>query len=316
MIRKIKSAGSHYWQNWAKKRKSPGNPQTLDAKNIYILPSGFGWIYGLLVLSVLTGAINYQISTIFLMTFLLAVIGLASAWETHANIKELSIKFIAIEDAEQGIPAQLKLSIQPQEKIRFAVEFEIQKQTKIRVEQISAQGIELLIPIETTHRGCFSLPRITVTSQFPFGIFRVWAYLYFDELYYVYPKALDPGFLPLPISKEQNTNQIISGQEELYDLKQVGNPWEQPNRIAWKIAAKGQGWYIKTMNANRGEYWLFKFNDLTGDNLEIRLQNMSYWLQSAEAHSSIYGMELGSIPPIFGRGEEHLQQLLRLLAKY
>jgi hypothetical protein len=39
------------------------------------------------------------------MTFLLAVIGLVSAWEAHANLKEISLKLISVEDTQQGKPA-------------------------------------------------------------------------------------------------------------------------------------------------------------------------------------------------------------------
>lgn len=315
MIKQIKNRTYHYWTQWIRKRIRQGNPQIVNSKNIYIVPSGFGWAYGVLVLSLLTGAINYQISTIFLMTFLLAVVGLVSAWETQANLKELSIKFISIEDAQQGKPAQLILLIQSSQKIRFGLEFQIAKQAKIRLEKIPKQGLQILLPIETSKRGCFSVPPIVISSQFPLGIFSVWSYACFDEHYYVYPQPVDPGFWPSPLAQENNKNRS-AGQDELYDLKQVENPWRQPNRIAWKIAAKGQGWYLKTMNSTQGDYWLFRLNDLTMGDLESKLQQMSYWLHTSEAKGYLYAMELGNSSNHFAQGEEHLKHSLRQLALY
>lgn len=68
-----------FWEGWVKKRNLPGNPQTLNSRNLYILPSGFGWAYGVIVLILFLVATNYQINTIFLMSFLVATIGLVSA---------------------------------------------------------------------------------------------------------------------------------------------------------------------------------------------------------------------------------------------
>ena len=310
MIKQIKNQINPYSVRWIKRRSLPGNPQILNPKNIYILPSGFGWAYGVLVLSVFTGAINYQISTIFLMTFLLAVVGLVSAWETHANLKELTIAFISIEDAEQGRPAQLKLLIQQPQKKRFSLDFQIGKQAKVRVEKVPNQGLQIIIPIETNKRGYFALPRIVVSSQFPFNIFCAWSYIHFDEYYYVYPQAVNPGFWPAPVTEENDSKLSLLGQDELYDLKQIENPWVQPNRIAWKIAAKGQGWYLKTMSSTSGDYWLFRLSDLMKEDLETKLQYMSYCLQTAEANGYVYGMELGGSSNHFAQGEEHLNHLL------
>nr|WP_238146915.1 hypothetical protein [Legionella pneumophila] len=65
MIRQIKTKIEAYWENWISKQASKTNPQILGSKNIYIIPSGFGWAYGVVVLSLFSGAINYQISTVF-----------------------------------------------------------------------------------------------------------------------------------------------------------------------------------------------------------------------------------------------------------
>ena len=316
MIKPLKVKAHSYWTQWIKKRIQPVNPQIIHSQNLYILPSKFGWVYALMLITLLTGAINYQISAIYLMTFLLGVVGLVSAWETHSNIKELSIQFISIDDVQQGQPAQLVLLVQSGPKIRFALEFQIEKQAKINLGKIPHhQALRVTLPVETTQRGFFSAPKITISSRFPLGIFCAWSYVFFDEHYYVYPQPLEPGFWPLPIAKEQLIHQHSLGQDELYDLKQVQHPWSEPNRIAWKIAAKGQGWYIKTMISPKGDYWLFRLSDLT-TGLETKLQYISYWLYAAEANGYTYSIELDKRSYDFSRGNEHLKYLLRQLALY
>jgi uncharacterized protein (DUF58 family) len=302
--------------DWIIKRGAKGNIQVIGSRNIYILPSKFGLVYVVLVLSLLTGAINYQISTIFLMTFLLAVVGLISAWETQLNLKGLSIQFISIEDAQQGVPAQLLLLIHSQEKMRYSIEFQIGSDPKTRIEKIPAEGLQIVLPVATFSRGVFPIPPIVISSNFPFGFFTVWSYAHFKESFYVYPQPLDPGFWPSPVMKDTISTQLLSGDEELYELKQVEHPWGEPNRIAWKIAAKGQGWYVKKMSSSEEHYVLFRLKDLPDIDLETKLQHLSYWLQTAESRTDIYALDLGITQTPYAQGEEHLKNSLRLLASF
>lgn len=317
MINSLTIQIKQYWEGWVKKRNRPGNPQILNSQNIYILPSKFGWAYGLVIMILFMGAINYQINTVFLMTFLLITTGVLSAWEAHANLKKLTFKIISIEDAQQGTPAKITLFIHGNNNCRYGIEFQIASQPKIRLEKIPPEGVYFIIPIETKMRGCILLPPIIISSYFPFGVFRVWSYLYFKEHYYVYPQPIDPGFMPVPCLDENIKEKYTVGDEEVYDLKQVENPWAEPNLIAWKIAAKGQGWYLKRMSSNESDYWLFALSDLPSDDLELKLQNLSYWLQAAESSGHIYGLKLAESSHIeFSHGKEHLQNCLRQLALY
>lgn len=317
MITRITGQAKWFWDEWAKKRNRAGNLQTLNSRNIYILPSGFGCIYGLVVIILFLISINYQINTVFLMTFLLITVGLVSAWEAHANFNYLSFRLIAIEDAEQGTPAKIVIFIHPNNKSRFGIEFQIASQPKIRLEKVPPEGVQFIIPIETKERGYFSIPRVNISSLYPFGIFRVWSYAYFEENYYVYPQPIDPGFWPDPCIYQDIKKNYTLGDEEFYDLKLVENPWTEPHLIAWKIAAKGQGWYLKTMASNEADFWLFKLTDLTANNLEKKLQYLSYWLQTAESKNLFYALQLTTSSRIqFGRGKEHLKDCLRQLALY
>lgn len=316
MIASIHKRINADWAQWFRKRSLHGNPQYLSEKNCYILPSAFGWAYAVVLLTLLSGAINYQISALFLMVFLLAVIGLTSAWEAHANLKDLSIQLISINDAQRGTPAQMILLLQPQRNKRFSMEFQIGPAGVTTLDIIPPEGLQYILPIQTTERGCFSVPKLIVSSRFPFGIFRVWGYAYFDAQYYVYPEPIPTNYWPAPVSHPNDKKHTVAGDDEYYDLKQVENPWSQPRLIAWKIAAKGQGWYLKTQSGNEGDYWLFKLSDVPNEDLETQLQHLSYWLQTAELNQQFYGLQLGSEQTPLAQGPAHLQHCLRQLAVY
>ncbi|HAT8180304.1 TPA: hypothetical protein JA361_12800 [Legionella pneumophila] len=316
MIRQIKTKVEAYWEKWIAKRISKTNPQIFGSQNIYIIPTGFGWVYGVVVLSLFSGAINYQISTVFLMTFLLAIIGLISTWEAHANLKGLSIKLVSVEDTYEGTPVQVNLLIQSNNRIHFGLELRLNNQSVTRLEKIPPQGLRFVLPIATTGRGFYTLPKIIISSCFPFGLFQVWGYVNFDSNYYVYPQPVNPGFWPMPFYHQNKRKIDAHGDNEFYDLKQVDNPWIQPNLIAWKIAAKRQGWYMKTMDRAEEMYWLFTLNDLPIERLEEKLNHLSYWLVTAESQGQFYNVDLGKNPNKFSHGEEHLRYCLRQLAVY
>ena len=70
------------------------------------------------------------------------------------------------------------------------------------------------------------------------------------------------------------------------------------------------------MHSNEVEYWLFKLSDLPAKDLESRLQNISYWLQTAESSRLVYGLELKDVRVDFARGSVHLKHCLQQLALY
>ncbi len=315
MIRQLKHRAQQYWQQWAAQRKRAGNPQILTAQTLYIVPSAFGWAYAFVVLTLLSGAINYQISTIFLMTFLLAVWGLISAWEAHSNLNNLSIRVVVVNETVQGMPAELKLFIQAPHTLRFALQCTIDHHTKVCLEQVGEEGVSCVLPLPTQHRGRFKLPPIVISSVYPFGIYRVWSYAYFADEYYVYPRPINPGFWPTT-TKQGAQLHAQASNDDMDHLRHVENPWSQANLIAWKLVAKEQGWYHKTRNAPHYAEWIFRLGDTGVVDRETQLSYLSYWLHDAEAKQYRYGLELDNQRSEVDQGPEHCKRLLRQLACY
>lgn len=307
-----------HWSRWVRRRALSQNPQELTAKNLYILPSLFGFICTAVWITLFLCAINYQISPIFFFTFLLAIAAMASAWEAHFNLKGLAVHCVSVGDAFQGEAVTILLSLSGGRKYRYALEYTFAKQkTSNRLEKLSPDGTEITLTLPAKERGYFKLPRITLYSYFPFGLFRVWGYIYFDTDYYIYPASVSPEFWPPSLADAGQESLVkISGDEELYELKQVSDPWTQSSRIAWKIAARGQGWYLKSMVSSEGNYWLFRIEDLPTAHLEQNLQHLCYWVRTAEEKGYFYGLELKGKRTNLTHGPEHLTYCLRQLATY
>jgi uncharacterized protein (DUF58 family) len=304
------------WSRWVRRRAFAVNPRRFDAGNLYILPSAFGWAFGLVLLTLFLCAINYQVSSIFFFTFLLAVAGMVSAWEAHFNLKGMLVTCLSIDDACLNESIKIVLEISLEKKSCYSLSYFFRDQTAIKIEKISPEGMQITLWLTAKQRGAHQLPRITFCSDYPLGLFRVWGYVYLDTSYYVYPMSVSPGFWPNSWIDTGNKSSQIIGNEELYELKPVVNPWTQSGRIAWKIAARGQGWYLKTMVSPEGNCWLFRIEDLPNSHLENNLQHLCYWLCEAERKGYAYGLELKGVRTVFSTGPGHLTQCLRQLAMY
>ncbi|MDA0225882.1 MAG: hypothetical protein O2975_07175 [Proteobacteria bacterium] len=63
----------------------------LGHRRVYIVPTRLGWMYGATLGLLLVGAINYALSLGFVLTFLLAGLGLAGMVHTTRNLARLAI---------------------------------------------------------------------------------------------------------------------------------------------------------------------------------------------------------------------------------
>lgn len=305
-----------YWYSWAKKRNARGNTLQFNASNLYILPSLYGWAFGIVLLTLLICAINYQISTLFFLAFLQALTGLISAWTAHGNLKNLRVNCMEIKDCHKGGRVKVALFLDGAGLERYDITYQIDKEEKIILACLPQEGLQLNLSLPAVKRGHFQLPVIRFSSYFPFGLFQVWGYAFFDKHYYVYPTPTAPGFWPPSLTEAGQHVRNLEGNEDIDNLKPVKNPWIQANRIAWKIAARGQGWYLKTMNNPESDCWLFSLRDLPAMDIELQLQHLSYWLQAAQEQGFVYGLELKGQRTPLDRGEEHLRRCLQQLALY
>lgn len=305
-------------RQWFRRRASTLNPQTLTSRQIYILPSAFGWLYGLTLAGIGSGAINYQLNPAWFLFFLMMVIGFWSMWQSHDNLKNLSIQCLPVPNTEQGQPVRVTLLLRSKNRQKHALHFCFPNAEPVTLDTVPANGINIVLPLATSRRGKFKLPPIKVNTRFPSSIFYVWSWLYFDVDYLVYPAPLSPGFWPNTDSTlyRDLAQHVNTGYEEFDELKDIENPWVQPGRIAWKISARGQGWFLKSTSSPAGENWLFRLEDLPKQDIELSLQQLSFWIQTAEQGKQSYGLELKGLRTAISHGEDHLKYCLEQLAVY
>ena len=96
----------------------------LKRQRIYILPTRHGLVYGLMLFAILLGAINYNNSMAYILTFLLGSLSLVTILHTYRNIVGLIIHGTKPEPVFAGDTAHFPLMLDNRNgHYRFAVSF-------------------------------------------------------------------------------------------------------------------------------------------------------------------------------------------------
>jgi hypothetical protein len=77
---------------WLDRRIPPAQRITLNQANIFIFPTGFGFVFGGLLIILILGAINYQNSLVYGVAFLLGSMFIVTILYTFRNLSGLSIE--------------------------------------------------------------------------------------------------------------------------------------------------------------------------------------------------------------------------------
>ncbi len=300
------------WQQWLTRKHPPMPFVTLNRHVIYVLPSKFGSLFFLVIISLFVGSVNYQLSGGFFLTFLLVTIVMLSAWIGHQNINGL--RFIAkpVKDSATHQLCQIPIQISHKKSSCFSINLIINGRNK-RWETLESDQI-IHMPCSFLERGYHQVPRIRVETRFPFGLFVIWSYLTFDTHVYVYPKPKAPGFWPEP-AYSANQQSMSDGDEEFYTLKQSENPWKQPSRISWTTAAKGYGWYEKQFSMPLKTLYFFSTQQVSRFPLEEGLRFISFWLIESEKRGFDYVFQRQPFNTA-SHGPHHLTNQLRQVAIY
>lgn len=227
-------------------------PITLDRHRIFILPTREDMLLACVIGLMLIGATNYNNSMGFLLTFLLSGLGLISILHTYRNMVQLTFRAGHCAPVFAGEPARYTVFIDNPSRVpRFAMTLELDDGIPIRVD-ISAQDVtRVLISRSTTVRGYLPMGRCTVSTRFPVGLFRAWAYIDVGLRCLVYP-APAPSCPPPPLHRNSQAGGETHGDgaEDFAGLRQYA-PGDAPRHIAWKHAAHDGELFTKQFAGER-----------------------------------------------------------------
>ncbi|OGA30174.1 MAG: hypothetical protein A3I01_14295 [Betaproteobacteria bacterium RIFCSPLOWO2_02_FULL_65_24] len=286
-------------------------------KRVYILPTRPGLAYALALAVMLIGSINYNLSLGYILTFLLASMGLVAILHTFRNLVHLHITPGRAEAVFAGETAWFELFVENRSGYERCCLSLWHQGKAAQCDVAAGRGTTVSIPAAAQKRGWLAPGRITMDTRFPLGLLRAWSYIQPDMRCLVYPKP-DDGLLPLPEPSGGRGEKRVSGggSDDFAGLRPY-QASDSPRHIHWKAAARGRGLQTKVFSGRAAaELWL-DWNELPANlDLEAKLARLTRWVLSADRDGLRYGLRLPALELAPDAGEPHRLNCLRALALY
>ena len=305
----------NYWQQFFRVATTTHQIAVLKPRRIYIIPTRWGLLYGVMLLALLVGSINYSLSLGYYVTFLLASLGNIAMLHTWRNLVYLQIEILHAKPVFAGDLALVTLKISDNKnRLRYniAARFADNLITQDDIVANASQPFELALA--TQKRGWLSVPRIALYTEFPLSLFHAWAYVDnpFQLLVYAKPSEnnhLQPESIDAGAKGSSNLNK---GDDDFYGHKsyQTG---DSPSRVDWKASSRGVGMLTKQYSGT-GQSTLWLDWVATDGDHETRISLLTKWVIEANSANQIYGLKLPASRIEPGNSDAHYHQCLRALA--
>ena len=287
----------------------------LKGRQIYILPTRYGILYALLLGVMLAGSINAANNLGFMLSFLLAGLGIVGILHTWHNLLGLRLQPGRVKPVFAGQEACFHVRAENSRGTpRPGILLERAGKTLSGIDLDSQASEELLLCLPAPKRGELELGRFVVSTRFPLGLLRAWSYIELEMSCLVYPR---PGHrLQIPESSNHNpsgTGDRGVGTDDFAGLRPY-RPGDPPRHINWKAAARGQGLQTKQFGGDQVEQRWLDWDLLPEPDAEARLSRLCRGVLAACEEQREFGLRLPGLTIEPALGDAHRHRCLAALA--
>ncbi len=305
-----------YGQRLFRTAPADRDPVVLRHSRIYILPTRRGLAFLATVAMMLLASLNYALSLGFLTTFLLTGLAAAALLHTFRNLAGIELAPLAAGETFAGGALPFTLSLAGGASTRHAITLTAGGSPAVTVDVVPDAALPVTLELPTSRRGRVALGRVTLSSDFPLGLWRGWAYVHFPLAGVVFA-APEPGAPPLPAGLSGHDAQVQSRGEDadLAGLREY-TPGDPLQRVAWKAVARGAGWYTKQFEGGGGGGpALLAWRSLPPtQDAEAKIARLTAWVLAAERSARPFALSAPGIALPAGQGREHRRAALTALA--
>ena len=320
-VKNIKQAYKQWFNQrfnrWLTRRIPAANEQKLSNRNIFILPTKFGYAYIFSVLILFLLGTNYQNNLIILMSYLFASVFITSMLHSFFNLSRLKFIFNSNLTAHASQTISIPLSVLSKNK-RFDIHFSFVDNIKSHVPVIEVGGSVIHIPYQPLLRGVNNPGRLKISSEYVFGLFISWTHLDFDCEVLTYPAKKMFNHIKhdsFAEHAELNGNKVIEGGDDFGELREY-KQGESNAQIAWKQLARGQGRLTKTTQQELGNTIWLSLQQLPTAPIETKLEMLCFLVLDHHKSNIPFGLVLDSTKIEPSIGSLHLKKCLEALALY
>ena len=293
---------------------------TLTRKRVYILPTRQGLAFASALLVMLAGAMNYNNSLAYALTFLLTSLALVSMLHTYRNLAGLAVSALPAQPVFAGSVARFPVLVDnPGGPRRDGVVLSENRRagdTVLHLDVGPGGSLQAELAVPTAARGWRVLERVCIASRAPFGLFRAWYRVPVGQRALVYPRP--HGMQPMPASLAETRDDHGhggSGRDDFAGLREFQRG-DSPRHVHWKAAARGGVLPVKQFDGAATSDVMLRLDDVAGGGIEARLSQLAAWVLDADARGLHYGLELAGVRMDPASGPAHLDACLRRLALF
>jgi uncharacterized protein (DUF58 family) len=303
-------------RQWSINRHGPDRlPLTVVRRRVYILPTRFGLLYGLIIFGMLLAGLNYDNNLALALTFTLAALGVVAMHYCHRNLAGLELKAVEAEPVFAGQPGTVRLELLNASAVeRIDLEIRADAADSICVAVPAGERFSCAVPVMARRRGRNRVARLAIATRFPLRLFRAWAWAYDCVDFIAYPKP--EGRLPPPEiapSASGRHDTPSAGDEDFAGLRayQLG---DSSRRVSWKAFARTEQLLSKEYSGTARRWLLLDWSSTPGPDVEARLSQLARWVVDAERAADAYALALPGTRLALGIGAAHRRRCLLALA--
>src|SRR5438477_543525 len=162
-------------------------PIVLRHHRIYILPTRRGLALIATLAIMLLTSMNYALSLGHALTFLVAGLVAAALLQTYRNLAGIAASPLAAGEAFAGGEIAFTLALANAGAARQAIVVTPRSGRSVSVDLPTAATRHVQLMVPALCRGRLVLGRVTLSTDFPLGLWRGWAYVHFPATGIVYP---------------------------------------------------------------------------------------------------------------------------------
>lgn len=298
-------------------KQGPAGTATIAPRQIYILPTRYGVIFGLLLLLLLIGSLNYGNNLAFFLTFLLAGLGIVAMLHTWRNLVGLELIPGYNEPVFAGQTASFEIHlVNGRGSERPNIQLQSSRSSAVAADIGARSRCTLKLYQDTQGRGINGLGRITIATSYPLGLLRAWSYAELDATCLVYPA---PGVKSPPAARSDYDHSSCGdkgvGVDDFVGIRAY-RPGDSPRHINWKALASERGLQTKQFGGDRADRVWLDWQSMPGVAVEERLSRICRGVLDACDREQEFGLRIPGTELRPGHGQTHRHLCLAALAMY
>lgn len=298
---------------WTRPRAPEVLPVRFDRRRIYVLPTGFGLFFAVLLAAMLPGALNYNNNPALLLALLLAGAAHTGLFAAHLQLSGLSIVAIGAEPVSAGKPLQLRMHARA-EPGRERRGLRVSCGERSAFFSLDQGAGEATIEVPTERRGWLDPGRLRLSTTRPLGLVVAWSYVWPERPLLVYPAPEAHG-PPLPEGGgDRAIARMHPAGDDVHHLRTYRRG-DSRRAIAWKPSARRDELLVREYEQPSGADLDLDWNALGALPHEARIRRLARWVDEAERDGRRWRLILPGQPALGpAQGAAHRHACLKALA--